>query len=156
MSDENTLLALEGIKALFAIEEIKKLRARYFRCVDTKDWEGFAAVFAPDAVFDISDDVPGCILTGGDAIARAAGEPLTGCVSVHHGHGHEIELTSETTATGICAMEDILRWSPDSERPNMTLHGYGHYLDSYEKIDGRWLIKTMKLKRLRVDIGTAG
>ena len=155
MSDETILLALEGLKALFAIEEIKKLKARYFRCVDTKDWDGFAGVFAPDAVFDISDDVPGAILTGPVAIAEAARGPLTGCVSVHHGHCPEIDLTSETTATGVWAMEDKLRWSPESERPNMTLHGYGHYFETYERIEGRWLIKTMKLKRLRVDIGTA-
>lgn len=154
MSDENVLLALEGVKALFAIEEIKKLKARYFRCVDTKDWEGFAGVFAPDAVFDISDDVPGCVLTGPKVIAEAASAPLTGCVSVHHGHCPEIDLTSEDSATGIWAMEDKLRWSADSERPNMTLHGYGHYHETYSRIDGRWYIRTMKLKRLRVDIET--
>ena len=31
------------VDELLAIEEIKQLKARYFRCVDTKDWEGFGA-----------------------------------------------------------------------------------------------------------------
>jgi hypothetical protein len=33
-----------------------------------------------------------------------------------------------------------------------TLHGYGHYHETYEKLDGEWRIKTMKLTRLRRDV----
>jgi hypothetical protein len=146
---------MNDLEKLLALEEIKNLKARYFRCVDTKDWPGFEAVFAPDAVFDISDDVPGCILTGPEKIAAAASVPLTGCVSVHHGHCPEIEITSDTTATGIWAMEDMLRWGPQSSSPNQTLHGYGHYVETYEKISGSWHIRTLKLRRLRVDIVAA-
>jgi hypothetical protein len=36
--------------------------------------------------------------------------------------------------------------------PTLTLHGYGHYHETYEKIDGRWRIKTSKLTRLREDV----
>ena len=35
---------------LLAIEEIKQLKARYFRFLDTKDWAGLTTVFTPDAV----------------------------------------------------------------------------------------------------------
>jgi SnoaL-like domain len=55
---------MNDLQRLLAIEAIKNLKARYFRSVDTKDWDGFKAVFAPDALFDISQDVPGCILVG--------------------------------------------------------------------------------------------
>jgi len=144
---------MDDLHRLIAIEEVKRLKARYFRCVDTKDWEGFKSLFSPDAVFDISQDVPGAVLIGPEKIAQAASVPLTGCVSVHHGHCPEIEITSPTTATGIWAMQDILRWAADSATPNRWLHGYGHYVENYERIDGRWHIKTMKLTRLRVDIG---
>jgi hypothetical protein len=143
---------MDALHKLIAIEEIKCLKARYFRYVDTKDWEGFKSLFAADAVFDISQDVPGCVLTGPEQIAQAASVPLTGCVSVHHGHCPEIEITSPAHATGIWAMEDKLRWSADSALPNQTLHGYGHYVESYERIAGHWRIKTLKLTRLRVDI----
>ena len=44
-------------------------------------------------------------------------------------------------------MEDMLRW------PNgMEMHGYGHYHETYAKVDGRWLIRTTTLTRLRVDM----
>jgi hypothetical protein len=137
---------------LLALEQLKKLKARYFRCVDTKDWEGFRGLFADDAVIDISDDIPGCVVTGADKIVQTASEPLAGVVSVHHGHCPELELTSDVTATGIWAMEDMLWWPENSSAPIRALHGYGHYYETYECIDGRWVIKTMKLRRLRVDI----
>jgi hypothetical protein len=67
-------------------------------------------------------------------------------ITVHHAHMPEIELTSATTARGIWAMEDMLRWSDGQE-----LHGYGHYHETYEKADGAWRIKTLTLTRLRTD-----
>lgn len=146
---------MNDIEKLIAIEEIKQLKARYFRCVDAKDWEGYRNVFATDVHFDISDDMPNGVFTEADKAVDAARSGLTDCVSVHHGHCPEIEITSDTTATGIWAMEDMLRWSKASAFPNQELHGYGHYHETYEKTGGRWRIKTMKLKRLRVDIKEA-
>jgi hypothetical protein len=43
-------------------------------------------------------------------------------------------------------MEDMLRFADGSE-----LHAYGHYHETYEKVDGRWRIKTLTLTRLRQD-----
>ena len=143
---------MKDIERLLALEEIRGLKASYFRCVDTKDWEAFRRLFTQDAVFDISQDVPGCVLTGPDKIAEAASVPLTDCISVHHGHCPEIDLTSDNTAKGIWAMEDMLKWAEGSAAPIKTLHGYGHYTETYERVDGRWHIKTLKLTRLRVDI----
>jgi len=71
-------------------------------------------------------------------------------VTVHHGHMPEIEITSPTTARGIWAMEDMLRWPAGA--PMREMHGYGHYHETYEKVDGRWRIKTIQLSRLRVDV----
>lgn len=140
---------MDDIEKLLAIEELKNLKARYFRCVDTKDWPGFQAVFAPDGRLDFADDVPGRVLIGSE-IADGVSHLLDGCDSIHHGHCPEIEITSDTTATGIWAMEDRLRWG--DEASNQTAHGYGHYFETYEKAGGRWYIKETKLRRLRVDV----
>lgn len=40
---------------LAAIFDIQALKARYFRCMDSKDWAGLEAVFAPDVVADFRD-----------------------------------------------------------------------------------------------------
>ena len=108
---------MDALEKIIAIEEIRALKARYFRCLDTKDWAGFGEVFAEDAVFDISDDVPGGVVNGRDKIVTAASVPLTDCVSIHHGHCPEIEIISATTASGIWAMEDMLRWSETADSP---------------------------------------
>jgi hypothetical protein len=55
---------------LEAIEEIKQLKARYFRCMDTKDWDGFTSVFAPEARMDVSGEFSG---DGADGSRRSCG-----------------------------------------------------------------------------------
>jgi hypothetical protein len=140
------------IERLAAIEEIKNVKARYFRCMDTKDWAGFQAVFALDATADFTrdgGDRSRSSATGAANITKLVKDLVAPALTIHHGHMPEIELTSATTARGVWAMEDLIWWPEGSRRK--TLHGFGHYHETYEKIDGRWLIKTLRLTRLRVD-----
>jgi hypothetical protein len=132
------------------IETIKQLKARYFRSMDTKDWDGMRQVFADDIELDSSES-GGVLLSGADDVIAFLRSALDGVVTVHHGHMPEIEITSRTTATGIWAMEDMLRW-PDGRE----LHGYGHYLEAYTKADDVWRISASKLTRLRQDITEPG
>ena len=131
------------------IEAIKQLKARYFRTMDTKDWAGMRQVFADDVVMDTSSSGGG-VITGADEFLAFLEPMLADVVTVHHGHMPEIELTSDTTATGIWSMEDMLRWPEGNE-----LHAYGHYHETYVKIDGRWKIATSTLTRLRSDFTPA-
>jgi hypothetical protein len=73
--------------------------------------------------------------------------------TVHHGHMPEIDVVTPDRAAGIWAMEDVLRW-PDGA-PIRSLHGYGHYHETYEKHGDGWLIASTKLTRLRVDVEMA-
>lgn len=144
---------MTDLEKLLAIEEIKGLKAKYFRCVDTKDWEGYRSVFADDLVFDITSDMPDAgVIVGADAAVAIPAASLTSDIkSVHHGHCPEIEILSDTTAKGIWAMEDNLIWSADSAMPGQRMNGMGHYHETYEKSDKGWVIKTLKLTRLYVD-----
>jgi len=36
------------VQMLWDVEQIKQLKARYFRLLDTKDWDGFADLFTDD------------------------------------------------------------------------------------------------------------
>lgn len=127
------------------IEAIKQLKAKYFRTMDTKDWDGMRSVFSDDVVMDTSES-GGDVMRGADPFMTFLRGVLDGVVTVHQGHMPEIELTSDTTATGIWALEDRLRWTDGSE-----LQGYGHYHETYVKVDGRWYISSSKLTRLRTD-----
>ncbi len=131
------------------VEAIKQLKARYFRTMDTKDWSAMRAVFTDDVVVDTSSSGGGVVAGADDFISFLSGV-IGDVVTVHHGHMPEIEVTSPTTASGIWAMEDMLRWPDGTE-----LHGYGHYHETYEKHAGTWRITTTTLTRLRVDITAA-
>jgi hypothetical protein len=92
---------MTDIERFLAIEEIKQLKARYFRCVDTKDWDGFAALFAADARVDYTP--PGgnpkdWSISGAANIVAFVRKALEGAVTVHHGHMPEVELISSARA----------------------------------------------------------
>jgi SnoaL-like domain len=146
---------VEPLERLEAIEEIKRLKARYFRCMDTKDWAGFAEVFTPEAVLDVSGETgdDGGVIRGRAEIVTFVRGVVDAVETAHHGHMPEIEVTSSTTASGIWAMEDTLRWPEGG--PIRALRGFGHYHESYERVDGQWFIASTTLTRLRVDTDTA-
>jgi hypothetical protein len=143
---------VDDTEQLLAIMAIQRLKARYFRCMDTKDWAGFEAVFTPDAVMDMQEEA-GDLIRGAPEIAAYVRSAVGEVETVHHGHMPEIEITSSTTATGIWAMEDVLRWPAGGSIGS--LHGWGHYHETYECLDGEWRIATLRLTRLRRDFGTA-
>jgi hypothetical protein len=143
---------MTDVERFLAVEEIQQLKARYFRCVDTKDWDGFGAVFAADATVDYTP--PGgnpkdWSKSGAANIVAFVRKALEGAITVHHGHMPEVEVVSAVTARAIFAMEDLIWWPKGS--PRKTLHGWGHYHETYENVEGKWRIKTLRLTRLRVD-----
>ena len=133
------------------VEAIKQVKARYFRLMDTKDWDGLAGVFTDDVVMDITSEGMGVVTNVAEYMPFLIGV-LGDVTTVHHGHMPEIELTSPDSATGTWAMEDHLWWPEGS--PIRHLHGYGHYHETYEKGADGWRIKTMRLTRLHREVVT--
>jgi uncharacterized protein (TIGR02246 family) len=133
---------------LQAIEEIRNLKARYFRYMDTKDWDRFATLFTPDMQVLAAD---GSVwLTGGAAFAASIKRSLEHSVSVHQGFTSEIEIIDEENAKAIWAMQDIIEWKDRHPREGWkSLLGRGHYHETYRKTDGVWRIATLSLTRLR-------
>jgi SnoaL-like domain len=137
---------------LDAIEQIKKLKARYFRCMDTKDWDGFQAVFADDASMDTTQEAPNIeVVVGAPQIRQFVEGSVGPVVTVHHGHMPEIEVTGPDTARGTWAMFDFVEWPASDSGERVGLNGYGHYLEEYAREDGEWRIARIRLERLRVD-----
>lgn len=136
--------------ALTELEAIKQLKARYCRLLDSKDWSGWRSIFAEDFLSDTSES-GGMRIQGVDEfidfVRDSVGKPRQ--ATVHMVHAPELELVSETTARGIWMLEDWVGFAA-----GLNLRGYGHYHETYEKVDGRWLIKTSKLTRLREDFVT--
>ena len=137
------------------LEEIRQLKARYCRMLDTKDWQGWRDVFTDDVVGVMdhavsvggADGQTGPPREGADVFVPWVRSLIDACVTVHHVHSPEISLTSDATAKGIWAMEDIVE-SPDG----WLLHGAGHYHETYAKVNGQWRIKSVHLTRTRLKI----
>src|SRR5207247_9765947 len=112
--EPRVLGTLNACARLQAIKDRKQLKAISFRCMDTKDWDGFTAVFAPDARMDVSGELASDaadgtgVTTGNREIAAFVRSSIDDVTTVHHGHTPEIDVTSPTSATGIWAMEDHL------------------------------------------------
>lgn len=139
---------MDDAVALAEIEAIKRLKARYCRLLDAKDWQAWRDVFTDDFVSD-TGEAGGKVIAGADEfisfIRRTLGKSSQ--PTVHQVHAPEIELTSPATATGVWALNDVVRLGP-----GLNLQGYGHYHETYEKVAGQWRIKTSRLTRLREDI----
>jgi SnoaL-like domain len=139
---------MDPVERLLAIEDIKRLKASYCRYLDTKNWEEFAACFTQDGVFDHGGG-QGAVQGAAEisaSVCRAVGDIQL----VHHALMPEIEVISSTTATATWGLDDMLLW-PDGRR---SLHAYGHYHETYERVEGRWKIKLSQVSQLRVDTST--
>ena len=140
------------VRRLWDVEMIKQLKARYFRFLDTRDWEALRTLFTDDCTYD----APGMPDTrGGDAFVTRVAKLFAGAVTVHHGHMPEITVDSHDTASGIWSMVDYIQLDPS--QPSTWYTGYGYYYETYLRIStGEWLISSWRLARSRIDRPTSG
>lgn len=134
------------------LEAIRQLQARYYRIMDTQQWDQWGDCFTEDvsAFYEgaprPSDDLPTEIgIEGRDALVEGVRSLMTGAVSIHQGYMPEIELTSATTAHGVWSMFDGVYL------PTCHFKGWGHYHNDFVKQDGQWKIKKIYLTRLRTE-----
>ncbi len=144
---------------LAALEDIKQLKARYWRAVDTKDHDLLRNVFADDAEIDMRsqqlDPVAAAAqpLPSPDDFVKHSLSMLEGVRSIHHGHMPDIGFTSDTEATGFWPMEDNLWVDGEAAKlPFKHLQGFGFYHDRYRKTEKGWRICFTTLERVQVNI----
>lgn len=124
---------------------ICNLKARYCRCLDTKDWAGYAAVFTEDVVLDTTGS-GGPRYEGRDAALAGVRAAVERAITTHHVHNPEITVEGDR-AYAIWAMQD--RNIRPGER---SLLGFGHYHEDYVRIDGEWKIAESRLTRLNMEL----
>jgi len=85
------------LQRLLDIEEVKRLKARYFRTLDRKQWDDWGQVFAKDALLEVPEaDV---VESGRAAIVASVSAALEGTRTVRQGHMGEIDITGPDTAS---------------------------------------------------------
>jgi 3-phenylpropionate/cinnamic acid dioxygenase small subunit len=144
------------LEQLLAREAIRETKARYCRFLDTKQWEQWGAQFTTDIEMDVSEDVPegsdvDPIVRGRQVVVDQVRMLVGAARTVHQIHAAEIQFSSATEATMISAMEDWVAFPDGIAAPFKSMHGYGHYHETYRFQDGAWRIAKVKLTRLQQD-----
>ncbi len=129
------------IRMLEDIEQIKKLKAKYWRCVDRKLWDELADCFTEDATADYGPDIK---LEGRNAIIQFLKDSLgrQTMITAHGGHNPEIEIMDENTARATWSLNDIVIIQPGTR-----MEGWGYYEDVYARQGGRWRKSSTRIVR---------
>ena len=124
---------------LAALEEIRRLKYRYLRCVDLKLWDEIADVFTPGATVDYGTLALGqpIRLTGRDEIVAFLRDQLgPGIITVHSATQPEIDVDGDQ-ASGTWSFEDTVI----ATEYRVLVKGAAFYQDRYARGgDGRWRI----------------
>jgi len=139
-------------------QAICETKARYCRCLDTKDWAGYGDVFTEDAVLDATPS-GGQKIAGRAAMVAFVRGSVESAATVHQVHSPEIRLTG-TDSSGaqsaevVWAMQDRVMFGEERAQATglISLTGFGHYHEHYRCCaDGLWRITRSTLTRLHVD-----
>ena len=130
------------LEELSDLEEVKRVKYTYLRCLDQKDWAGLGAILCEDATAAYSG---GKYSFGSKAeilefLDRSMSRETFH--SSHRVHHPEITLNGDS-AQATWALEDIV---VDDEWKFM-LMGAAFYEDTYERRDGTWLLLRTTYKR---------
>lgn len=125
------------LETLLDIENIKQLKYRYFRSLDTNDWKLFAECLTHDCTADYGDGKYS--FESAREIVDFMSENMSAStfLSMHNGHHPEIEIDANgASATGVWYLQDTILDLANKAR----LYGTGIYHDRYVKEDGAWKI----------------
>ncbi len=132
----------KAIQAAWDLEQIRQLKARYCRFIDTGDWKGYRTLFSDNFEAIIEEGKPPFVTTGDAYVAFAEKFFAGNTGSRHQVHMEEIHLTSDHTATGVWPFYEYVEWPT---RPK--LDSYGYYNEEYDKgSDGKWRIRRLRIQ----------
>jgi hypothetical protein len=141
MGDDQSIAGMAVLDWLVALEDIKLMKARRDRFVDTKDWASLEALHVPEHRSSNGDYPP---WTTAREMIHNVREIMRDLRTAHHSHTPEITFESPTLASGIWAMTGISLWSQGDEEHFFV--ATGHYFETYEKRNGGWLFTSRRLE----------
>ena len=133
---ENFEMLAKRIRVLEDMEAIKALKAAYFNSIDGKDWEGLAACFAENSVWESARR--NVKVEGKNEIVAFIRNIEDGdhIINTHNGHNPQIKFIDEDHAT--CLWE-LAHYREDHQKNEKKMSA-AFYADDYAKIDGKWFI----------------
>ena len=133
------------IQRMMDMEAIKQTKHAYFRCIDTANWDELAVICHSELKVHYIGGGYEYKMDGREVFLEAMKQAFhSEAVGRHNGSMPEIQMLSETEATGIWYLYDHF-WSLNA---NHLTHGTAIYWDRYLKIDGRWVISETRYRRI--------
>ena len=135
------------VETLVAIEEIKRLKYRYLRCLDLKKWDELAECLTEDVTATYSGG--GYSFDGRDSVMEflVTSMASTSMLTSHTCHHPEIDV-ADGEATGTWSLFDrVLHQEFD-----VMIEGSAFYEDRYVHRDGRWWIAHTGYRRVFEEI----
>lgn len=127
------------------LEQIRRLKYRYCRCIDTANIAELRELFVEDASVRYQGGSYLFEAEGRDKILGALEYAFHADAIARHTVNHpEIDLVSSTEARGIWYLTD---WFLDLRHKIIT-EGSALYRDTYVKRDGKWLIQRATYERI--------
>jgi hypothetical protein len=133
------------LQQLSDLEDIKLLKHRYFRAIDTADWGLLDGMFTEQVHVEYIGGTYHVSLDGAANMAEFLANSFhSKCMAMHHGHMPEITLTGEDSAEGVWYLQDIfLDFSKDENT-----WGTAIYRDTYVREGGQWKIASTVYDRV--------
>ncbi len=133
------------IQMLMDIEAIKQLKHAYFRCLDTANFDEMEELFHNDvSVHFIGGKYEWKLQGRAEYLESLKKSFHREAVGHHNGHHPEIQILSETEATGIWYLADNM-WMTNFK---FFTTGTALYWDRYLKVEGKWTIRDTKYERI--------
>jgi hypothetical protein len=144
---------MDGLQQLIDAADIQRVKARYFRYLDHRDWAGFRSLFTDDLQFFIDEGRDPVATTptwsSADELVTYLASTPEDRITVHQGHMPDIEFTDDDHATAVWALFDWV----DYPSRDYAFKGYGYYFETYRRCpDGQWRISSSRLTRLRTNV----
>lgn len=133
------------LQQLSDMEEIKVLKHRYFRAIDTGDFAALPALFTEDIDCTYNGGTYKVSLKGRDAMVEFLSNSFhSGALAMHIGIMPEVAVTGDNSATGIWYLQDVFI---DLEKDDHTF-GTAIYTDTYRREGGTWKIASTYYDRV--------
>jgi hypothetical protein len=133
------------VQQLSDLEDIRILKHRYYRGIDTADEALLGTLFAEDVTVEYRGGGYSVNLAGrANMLDFLMNSFHADAVAMHQGHMPDIAFTGPDSAEGIWYLEDIFI---SLERNDITA-GSAIYRDRYARIDGEWKITRTEYDRI--------
>lgn len=144
LTEQLQLLQAE-IGRLKDMEEIRQLKYAYFRAIDTADLPLLGSLLHEDVTVHFVGGGYEWNLAGRAQYVAAIQANFNNRVAAqHHGHHPEITILSPSSAEGIWYLYDNFY----NLHERIYTHGTALYRDTYEKVGGKWLLKSTAYRRV--------